>query len=107
MYNEEVESKMKEAKRFENDCVENDCVRPMPPPDSRINRLRDIRIQELTRGYVVTVGCAAFAISTKAELVTKLMEYLTNPDETEQKWYAGELFEKEKQIPYLGTEQLK
>lgn len=92
MYNEEA--KMQESKRYENDCVKSERSMPMPPPGDRTNRLRQIMIEELTRGYMVRVGCATFAISTKAEMLEKLTEYINDPELTEQKWYTGELFEK-------------
>lgn len=56
------------------------------------NKIRQINIEEVNRGFIVRVGCHTFAISTKAELTTKLTEYINEPEKTEQKWYAGSLF---------------
>ena len=68
-------------------CASN----PIPNPIQE-NRSRRITIQELNRGYVVEVGCHSFAISEKAELTAKLVEYINNPSATEQKWFEGNLF---------------
>lgn len=56
------------------------------------NKIRQINIEEVNRGYIVRVGCHTFAISTKAELTTKLTEYINEPAKTEKKWYSGDLF---------------
>lgn len=56
------------------------------------NKIRQINIEEVNRGYIVRVGCHTFAISTKAELITKLTEYINEPAKTEKKWYSGDLF---------------
>lgn len=56
------------------------------------NKIRKINIEEVNRGFIVRVGCHTFAISTKAELTTKLTEYINEPEKTEQKWHAGNLF---------------
>ena len=56
------------------------------------NKIRQINIEEVNRGYIVRVGCHTFAISTKAELTNKLTEYINEPAKTEKKWFAGDLF---------------
>jgi len=56
------------------------------------NRIKDTRIEELSRGFVVRVGCQAFAFSTKDELLDRLFEYIRDPDKTEAKWNNGNLF---------------
>jgi hypothetical protein len=56
------------------------------------NKIRQMSIEEVNRGYVVRVGCHTFAFSTKEELVTKVMEYISEPSKTEEKWYSGNLF---------------
>jgi hypothetical protein len=63
-----------------------------PTPDRGGNKIRQINIEEVNRGFIVRVGCHTFAISTKAELTTKLTEYINEPDKTEKKWYNGDLF---------------
>jgi len=70
-------------------CVNEAAI---PTPDRGGNKIRQINIEEVNRGFIVRVGCHTFAISTKAELTTKLTEYINEPDKTEKKWYAGDLF---------------
>ena len=60
--------------------------------ESQGNRIRPIKIEEVSHGYIVRVRCSTFAISTKEELIEKLMAYIKNPTETEQKWGNGQLF---------------
>ena len=69
-------------------CV-NEAAIPTPQGE---NKIRQINIEEVNRGFIVRVGCHTFAISTKAELTTKLTEYINEPAKTEKKWYAGDLF---------------
>lgn len=56
------------------------------------NKIKQINIEEVNRGYIVRVGCHTFAIGTKAELTSKLAEYINEPLKTEEKWFSGELF---------------
>ena len=70
------------------DCA-NEVAVPTPMGE---NKIRQINIEEVNRGYIVRVGCHTFAISTKAELTTKLTEYINEPAKTEKKWYSGDLF---------------
>jgi hypothetical protein len=80
---------------MENQESTSDCrleEAPVPTLDRGVNKIRQINIEEVNRGFVVRVGCHTFAISTKAELTTKLTEYINEPDKTEKKWYAGDLF---------------
>ena len=70
-------------------CVNEAAV---PTPDRGGNKIRQITIEEVNRGFIVRVGCHTFAISTKAELTTKITEYINEPDKTEKKWYNGDLF---------------
>lgn len=70
------------------DC-ENEVAAPTPMAE---NKIRQINIEEVNRGYIVRVGCHTFAISTKAELTAKLTEYINEPAKTEKKWYSGDLF---------------
>jgi len=62
------------------------------PPNGQVNKIRQINIEEVNRGFIVRVGCHTFAISTRAELTTKLTEYINEPEKTEQKWFKNELF---------------
>lgn len=56
------------------------------------NKIREVMVKQLSRGYVVTVGCQSFAISTPAELISKIAEYVNDPQATERKWFDGKLF---------------
>lgn len=56
------------------------------------NKSRQIGIRELSRGYIIDVGCQSFAFESTDLLLIKLGEYLKNPEATEKKWYAGKLF---------------
>lgn len=63
-----------------------------PPQSNGENKIRQITINEVNRGFIVNVGCHTFAISTKTELLNKLLEYIENPAETEKKWHTNQLF---------------
>jgi hypothetical protein len=69
-------------------CTSNYEPSPMPADD----RMRETRIQQLSSGYVVSVGCQSFAFSTKEEMVGKLLEYINSPAITEKNWFSGKLF---------------
>jgi hypothetical protein len=55
------------------------------------NKIREIGIRQLHFGYIVTVGCHNFAIESSDKIIDVLGQYLKNPNETEQKWFKGEL----------------
>lgn len=56
------------------------------------SKAREISIHPLDRGYMVKVGCTTVAITTIAELIEKLTEYLKDPAVTEEKFNKGEFF---------------
>ena len=58
----------------------------------REDKIRQINIEELNRGYIVRVGCHNFAISTKDELTRLLVKYINEPIKTEELWFDGKLF---------------
>lgn len=62
------------------------------PPPAPINYMRTVSIRQLDHGYIVEVGCQAFAIENATSLIAKLSEYILAPQETEQKWVEGKLF---------------
>lgn len=72
-----------------SDCNKFELPNGRPQED---NRIRKITIEELNRGFIVNVGCSTFAFSTKDELITILTEYINEPNLTEKKWHAGDLF---------------
>jgi hypothetical protein len=53
---------------------------------------RQITITPQDYGYLVNVGCQTVCIETKEKLIEKLIAYINNPSETEQKYLAGKLF---------------
>lgn len=62
------------------------------PTDPDENKIKHINIDQVSRGYIVTVGCQTFAIETSAQLISKLSEYINEPASTSKKWFAGTLF---------------
>ena len=58
------------------------------------NKIREINIREVNRGFIVTAGCHTFAISTTSELIKLLTVYIDNPDETERLWFSGKLVQR-------------
>ena len=59
------------------------CVTELRGP----NKMRPVTVEELTTGFIVGVGCRRFAVSTKEELISKLVDYIKQPDETEKRYY--------------------
>jgi hypothetical protein len=57
--------------------------------------MRSINIQPLNRGYVVNVGCQSVAVSSKRELKRLLNDYIDDPYQVEQDYYAGKILPKE------------
>lgn len=55
------------------------------------DKIRPLSVRQLNYGYVVTIGCHEFAISTHTQLTKLLGQYLANPDRTERLWFKGEL----------------
>lgn len=59
---------------------------------TKSNKIREIVIRQVDRGYIVNVGCHTFAISSSEELISKISEYVNEPLKTEDKWFKGKLF---------------
>ena len=70
---------------------EGESAQDIPNPKQE-NKIREINISQLSRGFVVRVGCQNFAFSTKEELIGKLAEYINEPNKSEEKWNRGDLF---------------
>jgi len=66
---------------------------PQPTQQQLENKIRPTSIEEVNFGYIVRIGCQTFAISTKAELTSKLIEYINEPAKTEQKWLNKTCFD--------------
>lgn len=66
------------------------CNVPAPLRDE--NKIREVSIRELNKGYLVNVGCHSFAITDSKLLIKLLSEYISDPEKTEKKWYDKKLF---------------
>jgi hypothetical protein len=62
------------------------------PRDPYYNKMKPIEIRQADLGFIVTVGCQTLAIQTKNELISKFIEYVNAPAETEAKHLEGKLF---------------
>ena len=51
-----------------------------------INPFYDVRIETLDEGYVIRVGCKAFAIQNKEVLISMLTKYFNNPEELQKQF---------------------
>jgi len=58
----------------------------------RPNKMRNVEIRELDKGYFVQVGCQTIAIASASQLISLLAQYIANPNEVEQKYMDGKLF---------------
>jgi hypothetical protein len=47
--------------------------------DSSLGTIRDIKIQQLNSGYLITVGCQTIAIETASKLSSALNSYIMSP----------------------------
>jgi hypothetical protein len=65
---------------------------PLMGNSSNENKIRQIQLEQLNRGYVVRVGCQTFAIADSTELIAYLTTYILDPNKTEKKWFEGKLF---------------
>jgi hypothetical protein len=76
-------------KQFKGDkMLEQPCANRTEVPISTSAK-RDIHIQQLSYGYLVTVGCKSFAIENMDKLITNLQNYLINPEEVEKNYLEG------------------
>lgn len=48
--------------------------------------IRDIRIRQLSYGYVINVGCQEFAIEAHERVAECIANYLKDPGEVESLW---------------------
>jgi hypothetical protein len=60
--------------------------------DPNYNKMKPIQINQVDQGFVVTVGCQTLAIETKQQLISKFIEYVNAPAQTEAKHLEGKLF---------------
>ena len=55
------------------------------------DKIRNITIRELNRGFIIDVGCHSFAITNVSDVIKYLTEYLNNPNQTEKNWFSNKL----------------
>lgn len=55
-----------------------------------VGSARDVKIVTLNSGYLVRVGCQSIAVETTETLMTRLAEYLDNPNAFESKWFSND-----------------
>ncbi len=48
---------------------------------------KQVNIESLSHGFIVTIGCQKFAVESVDKLVKNLAIYLKNPSDTEDKWF--------------------
>lgn len=66
---------------------ENACVKQQwTEPRADILRNYEIRIQFLSIGCMITVGCKSIPFSTTEEAMKELAEYVANPRDCIKKW---------------------
>ncbi len=65
--------------------------REIPVPAPNENQIRQINIEQLNHGYLVRVGCQTVAIENSGKLIQMLSAYISNPAETEKKYYEKTL----------------
>jgi hypothetical protein len=87
------------ADRPERIAIENDgeCETGEEPRLRSKNKIRDVVIKQLDHGYIVKVGCQSFAIETPERITTALGDYLKDPSNTENNWFAGKFLNDEKE----------
>lgn len=64
---------------------------PAPPAPCGVDRIKEIRIQQVDHGYIVNVGCQTFAVESIKRLVKNIEKYLESPDEIEKAWMSKSL----------------
>jgi len=66
---------------------ENDTPTTEQGYESDIDKIRQIRIEEVDLGFIVGVGCQTFAITEKEDLIKYLTNYINKPKECENLWF--------------------
>lgn len=72
--------------------VQNPTTAPAATPPVDREKIYNIEIRQLDRGYVVNIGCKIFAIANAMELITHLNAYILNPQSTEKLFLSDKLF---------------
>ena len=51
-----------------------------------MKKIRDIKIQQLDKGYLVTVGCKQLAVESRHDIIIHLSQYLDDPEGMEKQY---------------------
>ena len=75
-------------------CREEEPCRPDTTPtlNQVEDKIYDIHIHQVDRGYVVQAGCKTFVFEDSDRLLAYLTDYVKNPDAVLKKFYDGTLF---------------
>lgn len=71
------------------DYPENVTAAPPPGQPQAPDKIYEINISPLDRGFIVRVGCQTMAIPDKLTLIAKLTAYINNPQETQRRYMEG------------------
>lgn len=52
---------------------------------------RQVKIERLSSGFIVTVGCQRVAIESTKKLTAMLAKYYENPRDFEKKWFSNDI----------------
>ena len=55
--------------------------------DINVLKSYDITMKFMDQGMLISVGCKSFAFSTREEGLTKLNEYLNDPEKVREQWF--------------------
>lgn len=78
----------------ERDANASECLNEYatPSPIMHHEKMREINIREVNKGFILNIGCHTFAFTKTSDFIPELTKYLTNPQETEKDWFSGDLF---------------
>lgn len=68
--------------------------------------IRNIQIQPVLNGFVVSVGCQTIVFSNKETMVSQLSDYLDDPEITEKKFVAKACNRKHTLLDTIGANQM-
>lgn len=69
---------------------EVDGIDERPVRESTSNT-RQVKIERLSSGFLVTVGCQRVAIESTKKLTAMLAKYYENPSDFEKKWFSNDV----------------
>jgi hypothetical protein len=59
--------------------------------EESVSNTRQVKIERLSSGFLVTVGCQRVAVESTKKLTTMLAKYYENPRDFEKKWYSNDV----------------